>query len=160
MSAKLLHACGVSAVAGYNLRCALRYGRRVCGHVTSDKFRHPHGLGAMHRALHAVRSGCEPGMFVAPQAMKQRTGSDMTNTKYDGLVLRVQGPSRAQVFEDVGRIFVVDCVLGNADRLPCSDLGWRGNPSNIMVGALGAGQAKMNTVVVFWQVFWHVAEVS
>eukprot|EP00955_Chlamydomonas_euryale_P000566 6313-Chlamydomonas_euryale.AAC.1 len=35
-------------------------------------------------------------------------------------------------------------VLGNADRLPCIDLGWRGNPNNIMHGAAGtklAGRA-------------------
>ena len=30
--------------------------------------------------------------------------------------------------EDLGRLFTLDMLLGNADRLPCSELGWRGNP--------------------------------
>lgn len=41
------------------------------------------------------------------------------------------------LFEDLGRLFMLDMVLGNADRLPCIDLGWRGNPNNIMHGARG-----------------------
>lgn len=41
------------------------------------------------------------------------------------------------LFEDLGRLFLLDMVLGNADRLPCIDLGWRGNPNNIMHGARG-----------------------
>lgn len=39
--------------------------------------------------------------------------------------------------EGLGRLFLLDLVLGNADRLPCSDLGWRGNPNNILFGRPG-----------------------
>jgi hypothetical protein len=39
--------------------------------------------------------------------------------------------------EDLGRLFLLDMILGNADRLPCADLGWRGNPGNILLGAQG-----------------------
>lgn len=31
----------------------------------------------------------------------------------------------------LGRLFVLDLVLANPDRLPCSSLGWRGNPNNL-----------------------------
>lgn len=30
--------------------------------------------------------------------------------------------------EDLGRLFTLDMLLGNPDRLPCAELGWRGNP--------------------------------
>ena len=30
--------------------------------------------------------------------------------------------------EDLGRCLTLDMLLGNADRLPCRELGWRGNP--------------------------------
>lgn len=30
--------------------------------------------------------------------------------------------------EDLGRLFTLDMLLGNADRLHCRELGWRGNP--------------------------------
>ncbi|KAG1666974.1 hypothetical protein FOA52_004257 [Chlamydomonas sp. UWO 241] len=46
-----------------------------------------------------------------------------------------------KLFEDLGRMFLLDMVLGNADRLPSIDLGWRGNPNNIMHGAQGSKMA-------------------
>ncbi|GAX74335.1 hypothetical protein CEUSTIGMA_g1784.t1 [Chlamydomonas eustigma] len=49
-----------------------------------------------------------------------------------------EGVHVPSMFEDLGRLFLLDMVLGNADRLPCIDLGWRGNPSNIMHGARGS----------------------
>ncbi len=49
-----------------------------------------------------------------------------------------EGTNVPSLFEDLGRIFLLDMVLGNSDRLPCIDLGWRGNPSNIMYGTRGA----------------------
>ena len=30
----------------------------------------------------------------------------------------------------LGRLFALDLLLGNADRLPIQSLGWRGNPGN------------------------------
>jgi hypothetical protein len=42
-----------------------------------------------------------------------------------------------QLTEELGRLFVLDMVLGNADRLPCADLGWRGNTGNLLLGAPG-----------------------
>lgn len=35
----------------------------------------------------------------------------------------------------LGRLFVLDLLLGNADRLPVKSLNWRGNPSNILWSA-------------------------
>jgi len=32
----------------------------------------------------------------------------------------------------IGRLFVLDLLLGNADRLPIKSLNWRGNPSNVL----------------------------
>merc|ERR1719440_2056920 len=32
----------------------------------------------------------------------------------------------------LGRLFVLDVLLGNADRLPIKSLMWRGNPSNVL----------------------------
>jgi hypothetical protein len=38
------------------------------------------------------------------------------------------GAQLAQTAEDLGRLFTLDMLLGNADRLHCDELGWRGNP--------------------------------
>ncbi|KAH7293146.1 hypothetical protein KP509_28G013800 [Ceratopteris richardii] len=32
----------------------------------------------------------------------------------------------------MARIFLLDLILRNEDRLPCSELGWRGNPANLI----------------------------
>lgn len=49
-----------------------------------------------------------------------------------------QGPGAEPLLEDVGRLLLLDLLLGNADRLPLPELGWRGNPSNVLLGAPGA----------------------
>lgn len=41
------------------------------------------------------------------------------------------------------RLFLLDMLLGNADRLPCEVLGWRGNPHNIMFCTAGAHAGRM-----------------
>ena len=33
----------------------------------------------------------------------------------------------------LGRVFVLDCLLANADRMPCAELGWRGNRGNLLL---------------------------
>jgi hypothetical protein len=59
----------------------------------------------------------------------------------------VQGPELPlQLFHDLGRCFLLDCVLGNADRLCVPELGWRGNPNNLLLGA--SGQERKTAVVV------------
>ncbi|KAK3270345.1 hypothetical protein CYMTET_21255 [Cymbomonas tetramitiformis] len=35
----------------------------------------------------------------------------------------------------LGRVLMLDMVLGNADRLPCGPLGWRGNRGNLLYSA-------------------------
>eukprot|EP00775_Hariotina_reticulata_P011737 gene11737-11882_t len=47
----------------------------------------------------------------------------------------LMGDGRAVLLEDVGRLFLLDMLLGNADRMPCADLGWRGNANNLLYGA-------------------------
>ena len=37
----------------------------------------------------------------------------------------------------LGRVFVLDMLLANPDRLPCSRLMWRGNPGNLLYGRAG-----------------------
>jgi len=37
----------------------------------------------------------------------------------------------------LGRLLVLDLLLGNADRLPLPSLGWRGNPSNVLWSSTG-----------------------
>lgn len=39
--------------------------------------------------------------------------------------------------EDLGRLLLCDMALGNPDRLPIADLGWRGNLSNVLFGSFG-----------------------
>ena len=39
----------------------------------------------------------------------------------------------------LGRVFVLDMLLANPDRLPCSRLMWRGNPGNLLYGRAGPG---------------------
>ncbi len=41
------------------------------------------------------------------------------------------------------RLFLLDMLLGNPDRLPCEALGWRGNPHNILYCCGGAHAGRM-----------------
>ena len=36
--------------------------------------------------------------------------------------------------QDLGRVFLLDMLLGNPDRLPCKELSWRGNRENLLYG--------------------------
>jgi hypothetical protein len=38
-------------------------------------------------------------------------------------------------------MLLLDMLLGNADRLPCRELGWRGNAGNVLYGAPGGRHA-------------------
>jgi hypothetical protein len=51
----------------------------------------------------------------------------------------LQEPHRQQTCHDLGGMFLLDMLLGNADRLPCTDLSWRGNPGNLL---FGSGEGK------------------
>lgn len=53
------------------------------------------------------------------------------------LALWLQGCAVEPLLEDVGCLFLLDMLLGNADRMPCPDLGWRGNANNLLYGAPG-----------------------
>lgn len=55
-----------------------------------------------------------------------------------------------QTAEDLGRLFTLDMLLGNADRLHCRELAWRGNPENILYATAGrwAGRAVAIDAVV------------
>ena len=41
--------------------------------------------------------------------------------------------ARGNLAEALGRVFVLDCLLANADRMPCAELGWRGNRGNLLL---------------------------
>lgn len=41
------------------------------------------------------------------------------------------------------RLFLLDMLLGNPDRLPCEALGWRGNPHNILYCSRGTHAGRM-----------------
>ena len=41
------------------------------------------------------------------------------------------------------RLFLLDMLLGNPDRMPCEALGWRGNPHNIMYCRGGTHAGRM-----------------
>lgn len=43
----------------------------------------------------------------------------------------------------MSRLFLLDMLLGNADRLPCATLGWRGNPHNVLFCTAGAHAGRM-----------------
>ncbi|PSC74445.1 MAP kinase phosphatase with leucine-rich repeats 3 [Micractinium conductrix] len=60
------------------------------------------------------------------------------------------GGALQQTAEDLGRLFTLDMLLGNADRLHCTELGWRGNPENILYATSGrwAGRAVAIDAVV------------
>ncbi|KAG7668281.1 hypothetical protein Ndes2526B_g00995 [Nannochloris sp. 'desiccata'] len=46
-------------------------------------------------------------------------------------------------FSDIGRLFALDTLLGNADRLSCQALGWRGNPENILCATSGRWEGRL-----------------
>eukprot|EP00887_Chlorella_sp_A99_P007916 scaffold12.g7916.t1 len=45
--------------------------------------------------------------------------------------------------QDLGRLFTLDQLLGNSDRLPCDALGWRGNRENVMYAAAGRWAGRL-----------------
>jgi len=40
-------------------------------------------------------------------------------------------PTASATAASLARLFALDLILANADRLPCACLGWRGNPANV-----------------------------
>ncbi len=46
-------------------------------------------------------------------------------------------------FSDIGRLFALDMLLGNADRLSCQALGWRGNDMNILCATSGRWEGRL-----------------
>jgi hypothetical protein len=47
-----------------------------------------------------------------------------------------QGPLLTDSCHALGRLMVLDMLLGNSDRLPIQSLSWRGNPSNVLWSTL------------------------
>ena len=48
------------------------------------------------------------------------------------------------------RLYLLDWLLGNADRLPCQPLNWRGNPENLRFctgGPLAGRMVAIDAVV-------------
>ena len=41
------------------------------------------------------------------------------------------------------RLFLLDMLLGNGDRLPCEELGWRGNPHNALFCTAGPAAGRL-----------------
>ncbi len=41
------------------------------------------------------------------------------------------------------RLFLLDMLLGNADRLPCEALGWRGNAQNALYASAGRAAGRL-----------------
>lgn len=60
-----------------------------------------------------------------------------------------------QTFTDLGRLFALDMLLGNSDRLQCRALGWRGNPDNILAAKAGRWQERMVVIDAIVQVIEH-----
>ena len=46
------------------------------------------------------------------------------------------------------RLFLLDMLLGNADRFPCEALGWRGNPHNILYSDRGPLQVRSSELLI------------
>eukprot|EP00803_Ostreobium_quekettii_P002330 evm.model.scf_303EXC.1 EVM.evm.TU.scf_303EXC.1 scf_303EXC:1395-14605(+) len=44
-------------------------------------------------------------------------------------------PYLESTMHDLGRVFLLDMLLGNPDRLPSRDLAWRGNAGNLLFGS-------------------------
>lgn len=65
------------------------------------------------------------------------------------------GPATAaQTFEDLGRLFALDMLLGNSDRLKSDAMGWKkGNPGNVLWASAGRWQGRLVAIdaVVQWQ---------
>jgi hypothetical protein len=53
-----------------------------------------------------------------------------------------QGGALAGTSEELGRLLLLDMLLGNADRLPIPDLGWRGNKGNLLHAGAGEGAGR------------------
>ena len=53
--------------------------------------------------------------------------------------------ARGDLAEALGRVFVLDCLLGNADRLPCAEMGWRGNAGNLLLASKNETETENET---------------
>jgi len=47
------------------------------------------------------------------------------------------------LFDEFGRLIALDMLLGNADRLQCQSLGWRGNPGNVIYATAGRSAGRL-----------------
>ncbi|KAK9806465.1 hypothetical protein WJX73_010630 [Symbiochloris irregularis] len=57
-----------------------------------------------------------------------------------------KGPLALQTAAQLGRLFALDMLLGNADRLPCEALAWRGNLANIMWASAGLHSGNVTAI--------------
>ena len=48
-----------------------------------------------------------------------------------------------QTCSDLGRLVILDMLLGNSDRLKCEALGWRGNPENVLCATSGRWEERL-----------------
>jgi predicted protein tyrosine phosphatase len=51
---------------------------------------------------------------------------------FDSPAAFASGSQLRRTVADLGRLLALDMLLGNADRLPCEALGWRGNAGNVL----------------------------
>ena len=93
-----------------------------------------------HQAALALR-------FVRGEPLFDREGVPLASAFADPIVA-------GDVAESLGRVFVLDALLANPDRLQCRALGWRGNPGNLLFGVAGTGTGageRIRTVVAIDQ---------
>ena len=63
-----------------------------------------------------------------------------------------QRPRLRQTCNDIGRLFALDMLLGNSDRLQCQQLGWRGNPDNVLAAKSGRWEGRLVAIDALVQV--------
>uniref|UniRef100_A0A7S3ETZ8 Actin-fragmin kinase catalytic domain-containing protein n=1 Tax=Haptolina ericina TaxID=156174 RepID=A0A7S3ETZ8_9EUKA len=102
--------------------------------------------------LRAAAAGITGGAEVCAQLDESRNQVVLLQTLIPGKpVLRCAEaltpaglPATARAF---GRMLVLDMLLHNEDRLPCSDLRWRGNAGNILFSESGGGVFAIDTTL-------------
>eukprot|EP00439_Symbiodinium_sp_Y106_P052472 s30_g7.t1 len=75
---------------------------------------------------------CPPLAEVLQKKMSMLLLQFVPGQNLESEVETFQGPNLAKACHALGRLFILDLLLGNADRLPLHSLGWRGNPGNVL----------------------------
>ncbi|CAE7469986.1 Dual specificity protein phosphatase PHS1 [Symbiodinium microadriaticum] len=92
----------------------------------------PHDTAEWEQLSARALEVCPPLAEVLQKKMSMLLLQFVPGQNLESEVETFQGPNLVNACHNLGRLFILDLLLGNADRLPLHSLGWRGNPGNVL----------------------------